>query len=109
MGCDKDGGEIKMNRRRFFKSTLSLAALAVIDPLKLLPEKKHDQPKAIKTAEGPHHVITLNLPMSTPAQRYFIGAENSSVSLSMVDPPITLQPGQRVEIVATENGGWKVA
>lgn len=100
---------MKMNRRKFFKSTLSLAALALVDPLKLLPGKKNDQPKAIKTAEGPQDVMTLTSPMSTPAQRYFIAAEKSAVRLSMVDPPITLQPGQRVEIVATGNGGWKVA
>lgn len=95
---------MKMNRRRFFQSALSLAVLAFLNPLKLIPRSENAQPKDIKISEAPFDLITLhNL---QPQHRYSIRAGHGPVKIACLDHPITLQPGQAVVITPKEDGGW---
>lgn len=95
-----------MNRRRFFQSALSLAALAFLNPLKLIPQKQNAHPKDIKISEAPFDLITLhNL---QPQHRYSIRAGYGPVNLAFLDRPVALEPGQAVVITPNENGGWNL-
>lgn len=95
---------MKMNRRKFFQSFLSLTALACIDPRKLLPQKLNNQPKDIKVDEGPFELMTLhNL---QPQHQYTIRAMHGPVMLSCLDRPVKLEPGHAVVITPKEDGGW---
>lgn len=95
---------MKMNRRKFFQSFLSLSALAFVDPLKLLPEKQNDKPKGIKVAEGPFELMTLhNL---QPYHQYTIRAGHGPVMISCLDRPVKLEPGHAAVLTPKEDGGW---
>lgn len=95
-----------MNRRKLLQSFLSLAALAFMNPMKLLASCDPSETKEIKIAEGPCDLITLhNL---QPQHQYTIRAGYGTVKLSCLNRPVTLKPGHAVVITPTENGGWNI-